>query len=172
MFTSDGAPGEKQRGESCRVEAIDAPCLLPIFEFSAPCGTHPVTSCVPLLRPVLWRLLKSKKQTPWSNSVFLQQGGDVVSNESVLQTKSPGSKVCDSQKHPPCWSVLEFLNAYQLYRWLLYTPLSHWHCAGKHNYVIKLNLKFMCSCVRGTLKICCFLSQVPQKSEILWSGDI
>lgn len=54
------------RAVSCRAKAIDAACLLPIFEFSAPCGTHPVTSPKPLLRPVLCRLLKPKKQSSWS----------------------------------------------------------------------------------------------------------
>ncbi len=64
MCTNDGPLGVRVRGVSCRAEAIDAPCLLPIFEFSAHYGTHPVTSSKPLLRPVLCRLLKPKKQTP------------------------------------------------------------------------------------------------------------
>lgn len=91
MCTSEGAPDALVRGVSCRAEAIDAPCLLPIFEFSAPYGTHPVTSSKPLLRPVLCRPLKPKKRAPWSDSLFLQQGG-AVSNESVLQTGSPEYK--------------------------------------------------------------------------------
>lgn len=50
--------GPRVRGMPCRAEAIDAPCLLPIFEFSAPHGTRPGTSSKPLLRLVLYRRLK------------------------------------------------------------------------------------------------------------------
>lgn len=87
MCTSDRALGARLGGVSCRAEAIDAACLLPIFKFSAPCGTRSVTSSKPLLGLTLCSLLKPKKQTSWSNSLFFQQGG-VVNNEIVLQTAS------------------------------------------------------------------------------------
>lgn len=85
------------KGVSCRAEAIDAACLLPIFKFSAPYGIRSVTSSKPLLRLTLCSLLKPKKPTSWSNSLFLQRSS-VVNNESVLQTASHEYKPSWQQK--------------------------------------------------------------------------
>lgn len=63
MCTSDRACDAQLKGVSCRAEAIDAACLLPIFKFSAPYGIRSVTSSKPLLRLTLCSLLKPKKPT-------------------------------------------------------------------------------------------------------------
>lgn len=136
MCTIDGALGARLRGMSCRAEAIDAPCLLPIFKFSAPYGTHPVTSSKPLLRPTLCRLLKPKKQTPLSNSLVLQQGG-AVSNESVLQTASSECKPPWQQKAAAqlkCPWIPETSPVVMAV--LVHVTLSHWwRSAGKQSWV-------------------------------------
>lgn len=72
-------------GEVCpaKAEEIDAAWLLPIFKFSAPCGTRWVTSSKPLLGLTLCSPLKPKK--PPDLAPYFCRGG-VVNNTSVLQT--------------------------------------------------------------------------------------
>lgn len=98
VFRCGSATGPSVRAVPCRAEAIDRPlCLLPIFKFSAHCGTHLGTSSnTPPAGGAQQAAETLEAKTRVQFNAYLQGGGG--SKTSVLQTGSPEQQTSKSSK--------------------------------------------------------------------------